>query len=503
MYKALYRKWRPKTFDDVIGQSQVTDVLKNEVSSGRISHAYLFTGSRGTGKTSCAKILAKAINCQSPENGNPCGKCEICLSIESEKTLDIVEIDAASNNGVENIRDMREEIVFTPTICKYRVYIVDEVHMLSQGAFNAFLKILEEPPSYVVFILATTELHKIPATIMSRCQKFMFHRLSPEDISSRVKYVCEQENIQIDNSSISIISNSADGGMRDALSILDQCHGVCGNNLNEKSVREILGISNDEYIDNLTEAILSGDFINALKYVDEIYKQCGNIVKLCSQITESFRNIMIYKATKEERYLPKKSEIKKIIDNTDLNSILSCLKLIQEAYNNMHSGIDKKLELEITILKLSSKFNNYCISEPHNIINKEVVDNESPKNNIVVNQYNPSQIENGKLNNEWQEVLNKMKENSNLKSLYISLKDSEAYKNGKYILIKPNNSMAFELLKKSEQRSYLKQVIAQVLGEPYNIGPYETASEKENINVNPLDKLIKKAEINNIKVNIK
>lgn len=503
MYKALYRKWRPKTFDDVIGQKQVTDVLKNEVSSGRISHAYLFTGSRGTGKTSCAKILAKAINCQSPENGNPCGKCEICLSIESEKTLDIAEIDAASNNSVENIRDMREEIVFTPAICKYRVYIVDEVHMLSQGAFNAFLKILEEPPSYVVFILATTELHKIPATIMSRCQKFMFHKLSTEDISSRIKYVCEQENIQIDDSSVSIISDSADGGMRDALSILDQCYGVCGNSLNEKSVREILGISDDEHIDNLIEAILSGNFINALKYIDEIYKQCGNIAKLCSQIIESFRNIMIYKATKSECCLPKNPELKKIIDDTNLNIILDCLKLIQESYNNIHSGIDKKLELEISVLKLSSKFNKSCISVPYDAITHNIIDAELPKKDITVNNCNSSQIENGKLSSEWQEILDKMKESPNLKSLYISLKNSEAYKNGKYILIKPNNSMAFELLKKSEQRSYLKQVIAQVLGESYNIGPYESVSEKENVNISPLDKLIKKAELNNIKVYVK
>ena len=236
LYQALYRKWRPKTFDDVIGQDQVIKTLKYEVSTGRISHAYLFTGSRGTGKTSCAKILAKSINCKNPKGGSPCGVCEICKGIDSENILDISEIDAASNNGVENIRNMREEVVFSPTKCKYRVYIVDEVHMLSTGAFNAFLKILEEPPAHVVFILATTEVHKIPATILSRCQRFDFNRISSEELIKRMLYICEQESIKIEEEAAKIIVNSADGAMRDTLSILDQCANSCKNKIDTDSV---------------------------------------------------------------------------------------------------------------------------------------------------------------------------------------------------------------------------------------------------------------------------
>lgn len=507
MYKALYRKWRPKTFDDVVGQNHVTEVLKNEVSSGRISHAYLFTGSRGTGKTSCAKILAKAVNCCSPVNGNPCGSCEICLNVESEKALDIVEIDAASNNGVENIRDMREEIVFTPAICKYRVYIVDEVHMLSQGAFNAFLKILEEPPSYVIFILATTEIHKIPTTIMSRCQKFMFHRLSSEDIFSRIKYVCEKENIKSDSASLSLISKSADGAMRDALSILDQCCSVCDNNLDEKSVKNVLGISDNEHIYNLSKMILLGNSLEALKCIDNVYMQCGNVVILCFQIAEYFRNIMIYKATNSEQYLSESSEIKSLVDKTNLSDILYCLNIIQETCNNMHFSIDKKLELEISILKLSSKFSGCYNQNKNDIIVTGTTQNtekniiESQHNNI--SNFSNTIVDEGKLGVEWQQVIDGMKENVKVKSLYISLKNSEAYKKGKYILIKPNNSMAFELLKKSEQRSYLKQVISQVLGEPYNIGPYESSSDKKINELSSLDTLIKKAESNNINITIK
>ena len=241
MYKALYRKWRPKYFKDVVGQSHVTETLKSEIEKNKISHAYLFTGSRGTGKTSSAKIFAKAVNCLNPKGGEPCGKCEICTEFDNDNLIDILEIDAASNNGVENIRSMREEVVFAPAKCKYRVYIVDEVHMLSTGAFNAFLKVLEEPPAHVIFILATTEAHKIPLTILSRCQRFDFYRIKNEDIAKRLEYICKKEKIKIDENSLKLISSAADGAMRDALSILDQCSNVCADNIKEDSVKNLLG----------------------------------------------------------------------------------------------------------------------------------------------------------------------------------------------------------------------------------------------------------------------
>ena len=223
MYQVLYRKWRPQVFTDVYGQEHITKTLMNAVDTGRVSHAYLFTGSRGTGKTTCAKILAKAVNCEHPVNGNPCNECASCRGIDDGSVVDVVEIDAASNNGVDNIRDLREETNYMPSSVKYRVYIIDEVHMLSTGAFNALLKTLEEPPEHVKFILATTEVHKLPSTILSRCQRFDFKRISPEDISSRLKYVAKQENIDLTDEGAMLIARVSDGGMRDALSLLDRC----------------------------------------------------------------------------------------------------------------------------------------------------------------------------------------------------------------------------------------------------------------------------------------
>ena len=245
MYQALYRKYRPTSFDDVVGQKHITDILRQEVASGRIAHAYLFTGSRGTGKTTCSKILAKAVNCPHQSGGNPCGVCDVCRGIDNGSITDVLEIDAASNNGVDNIRDLRAETNFTPASVKYRIYIIDEAHMLSIGAANALLKILEEPPEYVIFILATTELHKIPATILSRCQRFSFKRISPEVISQRVKDVASRENLEIDNDAADMIAKLADGGMRDALSLLDLCSGL-GKKITMDTVIESAGLAGSE-----------------------------------------------------------------------------------------------------------------------------------------------------------------------------------------------------------------------------------------------------------------
>ena len=241
-YQALYRKWRPQVFADVVGQEHVTRTLMNEVRTGRHSHAYLFTGSRGTGKTTCAKIFAKAVNCEHPVNGDPCNCCETCKGIDNGSILDVVEIDAASNNGVDNIREIRDEANFTPVGGKYRVYIIDEVHMLSTGAFNALLKTLEEPPEHVKFVLATTEVHKLPATILSRCQRFDFHRISPEDIAARLNYVAKEEHLDLTPGAANLIARLADGALRDALSILDQCIGQ-GTSIDEATVNAVVGLA--------------------------------------------------------------------------------------------------------------------------------------------------------------------------------------------------------------------------------------------------------------------
>ena len=247
MYRALYRKWRPQRFEDVVGQRAIVTALKNQITAGRVGHAYLFTGVRGTGKTTCAKIFAKAVNCLHPEGGDPCGKCEICKGIDNGSLLDVVEMDAASNNGVDDIRDLRDETAYTPSACQYKVYIIDEVHMLSTAAFNALLKTLEEPPAHVIFILATTETPKVPATILSRCQRYDFTRIGPEDIARRVEYIAGEEKLELTSDGAELIARLADGALRDALSILDTCAGVTAK-IGADVVRRMAGVTDRSYL---------------------------------------------------------------------------------------------------------------------------------------------------------------------------------------------------------------------------------------------------------------
>lgn len=501
LYQALYRKWRPKTFDDVIGQDQVIKTLKNEVSTGRISHAYLFTGSRGTGKTSCAKILAKSINCKNPKGGSPCGVCEICKGIDSENILDISEIDAASNNGVENIRNMREEVVFSPTKCKYRVYIVDEVHMLSTGAFNAFLKILEEPPAHVVFILATTEVHKIPATILSRCQRFDFNRISSEELIKRMLYICEQESIKIEEEAAKIIVNSADGAMRDTLSILDQCANSCKNKIDTDSVKNILGISGTEYIKKIAKNICTENYKFCLDLVSDIYSKSKSMIRLCEEITEYFRLLMIKK-------IAGKNIESEILVNLETEDILYCLDILQEAYKNMVLGTNKKIEMEITLVKLCNKFsNNFKPEKARSNKKSEVkVPDKSAKAPIpaIVHDtiIDSKSIDNSKSCFEmWGKILETLKQDIALKSLYISLLNSKAHENKNYILIDSKNDLAFELLRKSETRNALKKIIKEVTGKEYNLGPYKKITSKEE-KTDPLQDLINNAKKGGININL-
>ena len=269
MYQALYRKWRPKTFSDVIGQSHITETLQKQVAEGRTSHAYLFTGTRGTGKTTCAKILAKAVNCEHPVNGDPCNRCASCLGIENGSFLDVLELDAASNNGVDQVRALRDEAIYSPANVKKRVYIVDEVHMLSTAAFNALLKILEEPPEHLMFILATTELHKVPATILSRCQRFSFKRITPQDVAKRLAYVAGQEGIDLTADGAELLSRLADGALRDGLSLLDQC-AAAGGTIDAAAVLEVLGLAGNLQTAKLMEHIKGRDAQSALLLLDEL-----------------------------------------------------------------------------------------------------------------------------------------------------------------------------------------------------------------------------------------
>ena len=298
MYQALYRKYRPKNFSDVVGEEHITDILKNELRSGKIFHAYLFTGPRGTGKTSCAKILAKAVNCLNSKDGDACCECESCRAIDNGDVLDITEIDAASNNGVENIRDLKEQVSYTPTSAKYRVYIIDEVHMLSIGAFNALLKTLEEPPAHIIFILATTEVHKLPATILSRCQRFDFHRISSEAISQRIQYIAEKEGFAIDQSAADMIAALSDGGMRDALSTLDLC-AARSHNITDADVMSVCSLAGNNYCLELAEKIRLSDVGGALHKVDELHKSAVDLQRLCTEMINHYRNLMVARTVKD------------------------------------------------------------------------------------------------------------------------------------------------------------------------------------------------------------
>ena len=294
MYRALYRKWRPATFDDVVGQPQVTDILKYQVAENRVSHAYLFCGSRGTGKTSCAKILAKAVNCLHPKNGNPCNECEACRSIDAGVATDVIEMDAASNNGVDNVRDMKEEIVFTPADLKYRVYIIDEVHMMSGSAFNALLKTLEEPPAYVLFILATTELNKLPATIVSRCQRFDFRRLSSDGIVAHLGKIAKSEGIDLTDAGARIIARMSLGGMRDAISLLELCAGT-NETVNEELVTRVLGVGGGELPGQIVDAAADRDYPTLYRLLSDVVNSAQDLTVFFTELISYTRDLVVVK----------------------------------------------------------------------------------------------------------------------------------------------------------------------------------------------------------------
>ncbi len=354
-YQALYRKYRPASFSDVVGQEHITETLKGELKGGKSVHAYLFTGTRGTGKTSCAKILAKAVNCLNPKDGDPCGECDMCRLISEGEVTDIVEIDAASNNSVEDIRILREQVAFAPAVAKHRVYIIDEVHMLSTAAFNALLKTLEEPPSHVVFILATTEVHKLPATILSRCQRFDFRRIDPEKICNRIKYIAEREGFSITDDAAVLIAASADGGMRDALSILDLCASH-SSEITEDTVAEVCAMAGGEYLTRLADFIKNQDAEGALMLLDELHRSSVDMLRLLSELTGHYRDLMIVKTVKSENkpIVCSKSRLAELIrqaNEYDIRDVLSILRTLQDTSAALNTG-NRRCEMEMAILKL-------------------------------------------------------------------------------------------------------------------------------------------------------
>lgn len=358
MYQVLYRKYRPRVFSDVVGQEHITSTLSKELESGKVSHAYLFTGSRGTGKTTCAKILSKAVNCLNPVDGNPCNECEICRGIDDGTIVDVAEIDAASNNGVENIRDIREEINFTPASCKYRVYIIDEVHMLSIGAFNALLKTLEEPPAHVKFILATTEVHKLPVTIVSRCQRFDFRRVTPEAMISRMQKIADLEGFTADTEALTLISRISDGGMRDALSLLDQCTGH-GKHITADIVCAVAGMAGKDHLFSLADAVSQSNSAEALRIISDLHANSVDMERLCSDMINHFRNLMIVKTVRNPEGLVVCTDSEMDSFRTQsagftLEGILKCIALLQDTMASIKKGVNRRIEMEMTFIRLAS-----------------------------------------------------------------------------------------------------------------------------------------------------
>lgn len=357
MYRVLYRKWRPQTFDDVSGQEHITTTLKNEIVAGRLNHAYLFTGSRGTGKTSCAKILAKAVNCLDVHGGNPCGKCEVCRGIDDGSILDVVEMDAASNRNIDDIRQIIDEVQFKPAKCKYRVYIIDEVHMLTTQAFNALLKTLEEPPEHVVFILATTEVHKLPQTILSRCQKFEFHRIPPRAIADRLLFVAQQEEVTLSDSAAMLIASVADGALRDGLSLLDRCIAI-SSDIDEDVVRNAAGLARKTYLYELVNCVINKNTAKSLEIIDRLYGESKDMARLCDELVAHFRALMLIKSVRNPRDILVMSEdefeeAQTQSDYLSLADIVYYMDVLSRAYQRMGKGTGDRTELEMAMVKLA------------------------------------------------------------------------------------------------------------------------------------------------------
>jgi DNA polymerase-3 subunit gamma/tau len=545
MYQVLYRKWRPQVFADVIGQPQVTKTLQNELTAGRVAHAYLFTGCRGTGKTTCAKILAKAVNCLHPKDGDPCGECEICRGVQDGSIMDIVEIDAASNNGVDNIRMLREEANFTPAVAKYRVYIIDEVHMLSAGAFNALLKTLEEPPAHVIFILATTEVQKIPATILSRCQRFDFHRIAPEEIAARLRYIAGQEGASLDEEAAMLLARLADGAMRDALSLLDQCLGR-SRDVTVEVVNAAAGLAGREHLFRLTDAVKEQDSAAALSVIDEMHKAGKDMARLCEEFSSHLRSLMLIKTMKDARPLiavtnSEYEQMEKQALTVPLPVILHGLDTMQDALERMYRGVDRRTEIEMAFLKLccpeldDSKAAllrrigalekrapaavsglTAPVSQPEPQVQTAPVpvkpvsiptpqatpETSSPPEEQPASAAKPTKAaasaksvvelaENAQPLAEWPEIVQTLKQYS--RTIAAAFRGTKAYVSGGYVLIDSGNEMAFSLLRESSQRDSMRRAIQQVTGKVYKLGPYRPADKQEQAR-DPLKLMAERAE---------
>ena len=556
MYRVLYRKWRPAVFTDVSGQEHITSTLQNEVSSCRLNHAYLFTGSRGTGKTTCAKILAKAVNCLNPQNGNPCGECEICKGIDDGSILDIVEMDAASNRKIDDIRQIIDEVQFKPAKCKYRVYIVDEVHMLTTEAFNALLKTLEEPPEHVIFILATTEVHKLPQTIRSRCQRFDFHRIPPKAIADRVEYVVSQENAEITESAALMLASVADGALRDALSLLDSCLAV-SSHIDEEVVRNAAGLVSKTYLFELATAIINKNPTKSLEIIDRLYSESKDMARLCDELVEHFRALMLIKTIKNPRdiLIMSDDEFEQAVTQSDylsLADIVFYMDVLSRAYQRMGRGTGDRTELEMALVKLSATELDGTVEA---VTARVTALEKAVKRGITVNYAQPAQqsvqaeaaqsasVPNTQTEVEepfakpepehkkapvakpapevkpvaqrasvnldelydnavpfarWVEVVDSLKSVS--RSIAAAFAGSTAYESGNYLLIDTNNELAFDLLRQNGRRTEIKQTLLELTGKNYSLGPYKRSTPKKVEKTDPLNSLVQSLEGSGVEI---
>lgn len=551
MYQVLYRKYRPRVFSDVVGQEHITSTLSKEIETGKISHAYLFTGSRGTGKTTCAKILSKAVNCLHPINGNPCNECEICKGLDSGAILDVVEIDAASNNGVENIRDIRDEINFTPASCKYRVYIIDEVHMLSIGAFNALLKTLEEPPAHVKFILATTEVHKLPVTIVSRCQRFDFKRVSPEAMKQRMAYIADCEGFTADDEALSLIARIADGGMRDALSLLDQCTGH-GKHITADIVCDVAGMTGKDHLFAIGDAVAQTNAGKALEIVNDLHANSCDMERLCSDLINHFRNLMIVKTVKSASDIlvctaEELEQYKTQSGKFTLENILYCISLLQDSMANIKRGVNRRIEMEMAIIKLATpnltsdneallrrisdleikiKTGTIAVTTPV-VTSPEVKSQQTSESTAptdvtskAVSAPTPDEYPaetpraeepreesaDGEMPIDWAEVLSELTKTN--MPLWGVLSGSSAVIRGDYVLIKSDNPTLSAFIKTGGNARDVKEAVLRVTGRKYRLGLYSgNASPKASVQPtqapkDPLENLINRAKDMGINVDV-
>lgn len=504
MYQALYRKWRPKTFSDIIGQEAIVSALSQQITAEKVGHAYMFTGSRGTGKTSCAKVFAKAVNCENPTGAEPCGQCPMCVGLEDGSILDVAEIDAASNNGVDDVRELREETMFRPSRGKYRVYIIDEVHMLSTAAFNALLKTLEEPPSHVIFILATTEIHKVPATILSRCQRFDFMRIPAEKIAVRLEYIAQQENIDLNQQGADLIARLADGAMRDALSLLDTCAGV-GQSVTAELVRTMAGVADKSYLFAISNAVEAQDFYQILDLIGQLKHQSIDVRRLCEELIFHYRNILLALAKKDGSLLESvqpddRRQYMEFAAKAQDASVITAMSRLAAALDKMGRSPDPRIELELALIDLCQpNMTQQPKAAPSVAAAPPPRRAESPPPPPAAEQPAPppapaaapapsplpmepaplAEMPQGEgteqLFEAWPAVLEEMARVDRMLSSYMT--GTKAYAAGSRILIEGSSVFLTYMRENDFARERIKSVIEKVSGRRFGIGPYESKTK--------------------------